>query len=75
MELLSNLVYGRAESGGFSGDLPFIDTIDELHSSHEVRELTEPPEASPALLSAHGELVNQAQGGLDAQAVPGLHRS
>jgi len=74
-ELLSNLVYSRAESGGVPGDLPFIDTIDELHSSHEVRELTEPPEASPALLSTHGELVNQAQGRLHAQAVPGLHRS
>ena len=35
-ELLSNLVYGRAESGGFPSYFPFIDAIDELHLGDEV---------------------------------------
>ena len=74
-ELLSILVYGGAESGGVPGDVPLIDTIDELHFGDEVSELTEPAEPLPALLGAHGELVHQAQGGLCAQAVPGLHGS
>ena len=74
-ELLSNLVYGRAESGGFPTGLAFIKAIDELHLRDQVSELSEPPEAPPALLSAHGELVNQAQGGRDAEAGPGLDGS
>ncbi len=69
-ELLSIVVYGGPESGGFPSDLPFIDAIDELHFGDEVSELIEPPESSPALLGAHGELVHQAQGRLYAQAVP-----
>ena len=42
-ELLSNLVYGGAESGGFPSYHPFIDAIDELHLGDQVSELTEAP--------------------------------
>lgn len=54
---------------------PLIDAVDDLHFGDEVSELTEHPEPPLRLLDAHGELVNQAQGGLRAEAVPGLHRS
>ncbi len=54
-ELLSNLVYGRTESGGIPTVFPLIDAIDELDLGEEVSELTEPMQPSSACLSAHGE--------------------
>ena len=74
-ELLSNLVYGGAESSGFPADFSFINAIDEPDIEDDVGELTEAAQASPAFLSAHGELMHEAQGAFGAHTISGLHRA
>lgn len=39
VELLSNLVYGAIESGGFPADISLIDSIDTLHAGDDIGEL------------------------------------
>ena len=77
-ELLSNLVYGRAESSGFPAvlrHLSFINAINEPDIGDNVGELTEAAQASPAFLGAHGELMHEAEAALGQQGGTAARRN
>ena len=71
-ELLSILVYGVNDSGGFPADRSLIDAIDELNISDDVGELSEAAYSSPPFLCAHCKLTHEAEPALCAHAIPGL---
>ena len=41
-ELLSILVYGHPESGGLPADCSLVDSVDEFHVGHDIRQVTKP---------------------------------